>query len=166
MNASAQESSSGIVASTKGPISLRSGPVRSDLVMRSDSGPDRGSVKSLLEKLPPNDRVYLVFKELRVTAPPGILYHIYFDLPKDAAPAADDPHFVGNLNFFSEAPPPGQKTSPTGSGRSRSFEITQIVKKLAARNLMSEESSITIIPSRSREPEAEATVGGVDLVIQ
>jgi len=166
MSGPPQASSKGVIASTRGGITLRARRVRSTL-FRVESGATGASVKSILERLRPDLQVYLILREPRVAAPPGILYHVYFDLPKDAEPAPGDPHFVGNLNFFNEEPPrEGSTTSALGSSRSRSFEITSIVRKLGAKNLLSEESTVTIIPSRSKEPEGDATLAGIELVLE
>jgi hypothetical protein len=92
---------------------------------------------------------------------PGIIYEIYLGLPPGAAPNADDPHYVGTLNFFAVA-------APNTARRSRSYDVTTLVARLLSQGLPEDQLSVTIVGHVQSEPPVAVppSIGSVALVAQ
>lgn len=136
-----------LIARTEDPISLGTGPT---LITLNDvhSLPGNASALSTIAgELAPGKRIYLVLREPHADHPPGVIYHIYLELPAGAHPARDDPHYVGALNFYPFANQGEGDTSISGHGRWRSYDVTEVAIRLAQRNLLTAETSVTIIPA-------------------
>ena len=102
--------------------------------------------------------VYLVLDDLKAAEVPSVVYEIYLGLPAGTAPKADDPHYVGTLNFFAVAPP------NTGR-RSRSYEVTPIAARLSQG--APGDLSVTIVARpQAAETSAPPSIGSVALVAQ
>jgi hypothetical protein len=162
-NGSNQQQNAMEIAAFTRPIKLGSTATR---VVLQDSGAQAAGrgLDVHVRALPAGRRVYLVLRNLRVAQQPGVLYHVYLDLPEDAKPRKSDARHAGVLNFFGA-------TQLTDSGRAeeaafRSYDITNLVKSLHARKLLSEPSTVTIIPSATPAANAEATIGRIEVVEQ
>ena len=107
-------------------------------------------------------RLYLVVRDLRTVEQPGVLYHLYLDLPAGTAVDKADPWHAGILNFFN-APPPG---APEPEGVFQSFDVTSLVRSLRARGQLAERVKLSIIPVGEADPKARPTIGVVELVAQ
>lgn len=150
-----------IISKATGPIALGAGPVRISLAGAGTT--ERKSLASSLDKLEPGRRIYLVLRNLSTTEQPGVLYHVYFDLPDGAKPGKNDPRYAGSLNFFDVANP----GVPRSDGASfRSYDITDIARSLKARHLLSEQPTVTISPAGTPAVEAKPMIGEVELVEQ
>jgi tyrosinase len=117
---------------------------------------------SRLSSLAPAERIYLVLRDMATQDQPGVLYHIYLDLPAgSSAPAKDDPHYVGLLNFYNAR----AEGSPAVF---RSFEVTDLLRNLQKQGLLSDQTTVTIIPSRGGALNANAkpVIGRIELVVQ
>ena len=105
--------------------------------------------------------LFLMLDDLRAVQTPGIIYEIYLGLPPGAAPNADDPHYVGTLNFFAVA-------APNTARRSRSYDVTTLVARLLSQGLPEDQLSVTIVGRVQSEPPAAVppSIGSVALVAQ
>lgn len=150
-----------VILRASGPISLGTAPVRIPLTLVGTS--DRGSFAARLDKLERGRRIYLVLRRLSTTEQPGVLYHLYFDLPAGAKPAKNESRFAGSLNFF-DTPNPGAP----GPERAAflSFDITDIARNLKARHLLSDEPTLTISPSGPPAAGAKPVIGEVEIIEQ
>ncbi|MBV9783458.1 MAG: hypothetical protein JO264_06525 [Acidisphaera sp.] len=127
------------------PVELGAAPVRVAL-----SGP---------ASLPSGRQVYLVLHDLRATAQPGVVYDVYLGLPATgAAPGPADPRYVGTINFFAAGP-------PANAGRTVSYEVTRMLRRLQAEGALRSGISATIAPEGVPEA-AGATIGRIELVAQ
>jgi hypothetical protein len=100
--------------------------------------------------------VYDHFAEM----PPGVLYHLYFDLPSNAKPGKDDIHYVGSLNFYG-------RISVAGGGNSFvSYDVTALIKSLAESSMLTPMTTLSILPSGSPLPSATPRIGRIELVTE
>jgi hypothetical protein len=98
-------------------------------------------------------RLYVVVRGLRVDADPGVLYHLYLDLPAGAKPAANDPRFIGTINFYGVPP----NASPDRAFFS--FDITDAARKLRSRK----DTTVTFVPGGPAAPGAKVTIARVEI---
>ena len=100
-----------------------------------------------------------MFRNLQTLKQPGIVYHVYVNLPEGTKPdTAVQP--VGILNFYNAG------TTEPRKDLFFSFDVTDILKKLIAEKQLSEPLTITIIPPERPEEDVVPTVGQIDLVDQ
>lgn len=148
------------LAASLASTELAAGPV--SVTLSPPPGQQETKLAARLSSLAPAERVYLVLREMATQQQPGVLYHIYLDLPAgSSAPAKDDPHYVGVLNFYNARP----EGSP---GFFRSFEVTDLLRNLQKQGLLSDQTTVTIIPSRGGVLNASAkpVIGRIELVVQ
>lgn len=129
-------------------VELGSGPVRValgdlDLASRLDS--------------PGSRRLSLILRGLRTSQQPGILYHLYLNLPAGAAPASDDPRYVGSINFYA-----ARAGNSDPDRVFYSFDITEAARTLRARNLLRGPLTVTVYPSGN--PEAKPVISRIELI--
>jgi len=145
------------IAVAGGPVVLGNGPTQvvceaTDLALR-------------VRTLTPNQRIYLVLRELHAAEQPGVLYRLYLDLPKDSQPEKNDVHYVGSLNFYNAVSLEGAPAGPN-AGFFRSYDLTTLLKTLQQREALSDRTTITIIPSRAPAMSAKASIGRIEIVEQ
>jgi hypothetical protein len=108
-----------------------------------------------------SSHVFLRIKDLRAQKQPGVLFHIYLDLPAGAHPRKDDPRYVGTFNFFNAAmgtePPPG-------SSQALAFDLRPVVQELRAKGMLSKQTTITILPVGVCEAESRPSIGRLELI--
>ena len=109
-----------------------------------------------------SQRLYLILRGLRAGGQPGVLYHLYLNLPAREDPAVDDPRHVGIINFY--AAQTGNEADPDRIFYS--FDVTDAVRTLRARGLLRDCVTITFRPAGAPEPGAKAVVSGVELVAE
>lgn len=142
---------------SRGQTDLGTGPTR---VVLQTAG-------ALPESVATTRRTYLIVRDMRADAAPGVVYNVYLDLPENAAPASRPPHLAGTINFFGGVPHEGHEMGTTGSGgRFVSFDVTEVIRDLRARQLLRPQPSITIIPAGGAATNARATVGEIALAEQ
>ena len=107
-------------------------------------------------------RLSLIVRGLRAGKPPGVLYHLYLNLPAGTVPAGDDPRHVGIINFY--AAPTGDAAKADPDRIFYSFDATEAVRVLRARGLLSDPLTVTFYPAGTPEPGAKAVVSRVELV--
>ena len=116
-----------------------------------------------VKTLPPNHKLYLVLKNLKADVHPGVIYHVYLDLPEGASPKDAINYQVGTINFFDAVPHAGRQDSHESNSerKFRSFDITNIAK-----TVLKDNPSVTIAPLGEPAAEARPVVGEVSLVEQ
>ena len=158
----ADEIQSGVVAAVDGPIALTEGTTRITLEQPVAKNPQ--TLAARIAALNPGHHLYLILRDLRVKEQPGTLYRVYLDLPADAKPIRDDPHYVGLLNFFNAQVSGDIRPPDTGSSIFFSRDVTALVKNLQSRKLLCDETTITIISSGTPAADANAQIGRIEIV--
>lgn len=122
------------------------------------AGPARVTLSA--SHLPVGPQVFLVLRDLRAAAQPGVVYDIYLGLPAAAAvPGAADPRYVGTFNFFAA-------TSPAGTGPTLSYDVTENLRRLQAQGRLQAGITVTIAPEGTPAAPARARIGRIELVAQ
>lgn len=150
-----------MIASATGPIELGDAPVRVVLAPADEAG-----VASILGALEPGRRVEVVLHDLAAAAQPGVLYHLYIDLPEGTEPAADDPRHVGILNFFGIAPAEGGGQPPGSAAAPRRFDASAAAAAMAALGTPRDPLTLTIRPHGTPDLAARPRIGRIELVVR
>jgi tyrosinase len=157
-------------AAATGGITLGGGPVRVTLSSPRTVGaavppPPLGA---RVEQLPDTSQIYLVIKNLRAAAQPGVLYHLYVELPSGAPPAVAEGHYVGSINFFDAVPLPDHEghaaAAPDIAGKTFSFEVTDVVRRLRSEGKLGDSPSVMIVPAGTPVAQAKPVVGEIEIV--
>jgi hypothetical protein len=151
-----------VLAASDGPATLAEGSARLTL---NEIDPGK-NLAARIAAISSQHRLYLVLKDLRVQEQPGILYRVYVDLPADAKPGRDDPHFVGVLNFFNAQVSGDVRPPDTGSSIFFSRDITALLKNLQSRKLLSAETTVTIVSSGTPASNSNARIGRIEIIEQ
>ena len=109
-------------------------------------------------------RLFLVLRNYRANAQPGVLYHVYLALPPGTAGEAAERHYVGPLSFFDAVPHAGHGGSFVG--RTARFDVTDIAERLRASGHLGEAPSVTIAPAGQPAASAQPVIGEISLVEQ
>jgi hypothetical protein len=105
----------------------------------------------------------LILRGLRAIGQPGVLYHLYLNLPAGTVPAGDDVRHVGIINFY--AAETGDDADPDRIFYS--FDITDAVRVLRARGLLRDSKlTVTFNPAGSPEPGVKTVVSRIELVAE
>jgi hypothetical protein len=145
----------GTVIATAGPVVLGSEPTQIPL--------EGKNLAASLEAITANQRIYLVLRDLNASQQPGVLYHVLLDLPPGAKPEKNDIHFVGTLNFYNAVP---LESGPASGGAKIffSYDLTALIKNLQQRKALSDQTTITILPSQAPSAGAKVSIGRIELV--
>ena len=166
----AQEAEAKILATTEGPVALSTLPTRVSLAAASAQGSAGGTLAAQLRELPAGGKIRVVLRDLRASAAPGVLFHIYLDLPEGAKPALDDAHYVGSFNMFNDVVPEGTPVNDASPGAKRlsfrSYNITQMARKLEVKHQLTEQTTLTILASRPAEEGSKPVIGRIEIVEQ
>ena len=163
-NDGADKFQSGVVAALDGPIMLTGGSTR--LTLEQPAAKNAQTLAARITALEPGHHLYLVLKDLRVKQQPGILYRIYLDLPANAKPGQRDPHYVGRLNFYGAAESAEVRSANTSNATFFSFDITASLRILQNQKLLSDDTTVTIMPSGAPAAGSDARIGRVEIVEQ
>jgi tyrosinase len=146
------------LAVATGAIELGAEPASIKLAPAREGAPPRGQLESV--KTPKH--VYLVLRDLRAEAQPGVVYRILLDLPNGSAARGGSARQVGTVNFFGVA---GHDShgSPDKDNRFLSFDITALAAPLLKNGQLSAEPTVTISPLGRPLAEAKAVIGEVSL---
>src|SRR5438045_7375332 len=155
----------GAIAFVGGPVSLSSGSARVTLGPVAESSTDQKTLASLIGTLARGRHIYLVVRDLRVVGQPGVLFRLYIDLPPEAKPIRTDPHYVGALNFYNSAEP-GRFDANEKNPMFVSFDITRVLRNLRAQKLLSDQTTLTIIPSGTPATQSDPRIGRIEIVEQ
>lgn len=143
------------------PIQLGAAPVRATLAA-PPSPQATVPLATRIQNLPPNRRLLVVVRNLQTDVQPGVLYHLYLELPGEAPGEAATEHYVGNINFFGREHAHGEGDAD----KFYSFDITDLAKRLQARGLLTDKAELTIAPAGQPASEAKPVVGEVSIVEQ
>jgi hypothetical protein len=122
-------------------------------------GSGKLSIAHQLTNLRNDRRLYLVIKEVNAKQPPETLYHVYLNLQRDKKIGSEENQSVGSFNFYASygAPRPDFFFS---------YDVTETLRKLQARGLLSEPLMVTLIPANEPASDSRATIGQIQLVEQ
>jgi hypothetical protein len=152
-----------VLASSNAPLQLGATAARIALTPTTSL---RGStLAAAVEPLGAQALVALLLRGVHAANAPGILYQVYLDLPLNAVPDANGPHFVGTLNFFNAVPSPGADASPADDDRFVSYDITDVAKSLRWRTPLSEPMVVTIVPVGRPAANAGASIARLEIVV-
>jgi hypothetical protein len=155
-----------VIATVAGPVELGARPVRVTFNFTADPAKPNATLAAHLAALRPGQEIYLVVKDLRVAEQPGVLYHLYLNLPPGADPRPHEAHYVGNLNFYNAVALDSPVAEASQSPSFRSYEITGLARDLQSKQLLSEPTTLTILPAGVPVAEAKARIGQIELVKQ
>jgi tyrosinase len=99
---------------------------------------------------------YLVIRDLRIEAQPGVIYSLYLDVSESASDETLQAHKVGDLTFF-QAMPGMEMNEPT---RFVSYDITELAKRLGI-SALGTGVSLTVIPSGEPAAGSEPVIGSI-----
>ncbi|HWW61461.1 MAG TPA: tyrosinase family protein [Thermoanaerobaculia bacterium] len=145
-----------VVASKVPRIPLGPGPVRASLEAPAGASTASVPLGTRIERLNPEHHLYLVVNDLKTEGTPGVVYHLYLELPPHSGSAAGQ-YYVGSINFFAA------EHRHEGQPISVSFDITDLAKKLKAQGHLAAKAELTIAPAGTPASEAKPTVGEVAL---
>ena len=147
-------------------IKLGSGPTKVTL----EPLPPKEGAKALpfheqIKVLPKDKHVYLIVKNLQAEAEPGVLYHLYLELPEGAKDEKAAPHLVGTVNFF-HAVKHGGAHDQKAPDQFYEFDITDLARGLLAKNILTASPTLTIAPAGTPAEKANPVIGEVSVVEQ
>ncbi len=121
-----------------------------------------------IKTLPNEKRVYLLVKNLSAKMQPGVLYHLYLDLPQGVKDEKATPHFVGTVNFFDSVPHGDvhENMAKKSPERFYQFDITDLAKALEAKNLLTASPTLTISPTGQPNEKASPVIGEISIIEQ
>ncbi len=153
-----------VIASAPGPIQLGVAPVVVTPVVAAGAAGGERALGDLLANVASHGRVYLVLRGLTAKAPPGVLYHVYLDLPAGFEPPADDPRHVGTISFYEAVVPAGMRAPDLDRAPGASYEISATVRQLQSRGLLSGLTTVTILPAGRPASGADPAVRALEIV--
>lgn len=155
-----------VIAAAGGPISLNKGLVRVPLALPT-AGDGSTRLAERIEALEPERRVYLVVRGVRAAAQPGVLFHLYLNVPEGVRPKSGnvDQRYVGTINFYDAVVRGDAAAQASGRARSVSFDVTALLGRLRAQNLLGQQLSVTVVPAGPPAEEASPQVGCIELVL-
>ncbi len=118
--------------------------------------PPQAMVEALAASRGQAPRVFLVLRDLRIDAQPGVLYSVFLERP-DAETGENTPVLVGVINFFNALP---KDLQAAGDGEHFfSFDVTDIAVEIARQGEATPQ--VTIAPTGTPAGEAAPVVGEV-----
>lgn len=155
----------GAIAFVGGPVSLGSDSARVTLEPVAESSTAPRTLAARVGTLARGRHIYLVVRDLQVVGQPGVLFRLYIDLPSEAKPIRTDPHYVGSLNFYNAAEP-GRFDPNEKNPMFVSYDITRVLRNLRAQKLLSDQTTLTIIPSGTPAAQSAPRIGRIEIVEQ
>ena len=89
--------------------------------------------------------LYLVLRNLSAQTSPGVLFHVYLELPAAERPSVESAHRVGTINFFEAAAHAAHGPHPLVF----SFDVTRLLRNLHTRGRLTDTPTVTIAPRES-----------------
>jgi hypothetical protein len=157
----------GAIALVGGPVSLGSGSARVTLEPVAESSTEQRTLGARIGTLARGRHLYLVVRDLQVVGQPGVLFRLYIDLPSEAKPLIrTDPHYIGALNFYNAAEPGRFDVPKEKSPMFVSYDITRVLRNLRAQKLLTDQTTLTIIPSGTPALQSDPRIGRIEIVEQ
>jgi len=156
----------GAIALVGGPVSVGSGSTRVALEPVAESTIKQNSLGARIGTLARGRHIYLVVRDLQVVGQPGVLFRLYLDLPSGAKPIRTDPHYVGALNFYNAAEAVRFDTPNEKNPMFVSYNITRVLRNLRAQKLLTDQTTLTIIPSGTPAIQSDPRIGRIEIVEQ
>ena len=146
-----------------GPLRIKLGnaPTTLRLVTADAKAPLANSLRSAAA----SRNVVLSIKNLSTSAPLDTVYFVYVNLPKGATGEKANAYFAGSISFFDavamDHKAMGHDGMDMGGGEGPSFDldITALVKRLGPQA----DISVTILPKGRVQPDADVSVGEIEL---
>lgn len=157
---------SGAIAFVGGPVTLGSGLARVRLEPVAESSAAPRTLAARMGTLARGRHIYLVVRDLQVVGQPGVLFRLYVDLPSAAKPGRSAPHYIGALNFYNAAQPGRFDTPDEKNPMFVSYDITRVLRNLRAQKLLSDQTTLTIIPSGTPAAQSAPRIGRIEIVEQ
>jgi hypothetical protein len=139
------------IATSPGPVALTAEPTR--IVLRPVDAVD---IAAALAQTP-GRRFSLVLSGIAADQPPATGYLVFLNVPPGATPGPQDLGLAGPLSFFGVPPASG------GSGRTVSFEISDVLARLQAAGRLDDGLTITIAPAGKPKSESRPTIARIAL---
>jgi tyrosinase len=156
------------------PVALGTEPVKVTLEpLPGPTGEVAAPMTAHVARLHAGKHLFLMVKDLKAAAQPGVLYHLYLELPDGASKEKREAHYVGGLNFFNAVghAMPGHggaakkaAAKKKGTERFYRFDITDLAKKLHAQGLLKEKPILTIAPAGKPAAAAKPVVGEITVI--
>jgi len=156
----------GAIAFVGGPVSVGSGSTRVTLEPVAESTIKQITLGARIGTLARGRHIYLVVRDLQVVGQPGVLFRLYLDLPSGAKPIRTDPHYVGALNFYNAAEAGRFDTPNEKNPMFVSYNITRVLRNLRAQKLLTDQTTLTIIPSGTPAIQSDPRIGRIEIVEQ
>ncbi len=156
----------GAIAFVGGPVSVGSGSTRVTLEPVAESTIKQTTLGARIGTLARGRHIYLVVRDLQVVGQPGVLFRLYLDLPSGAKPIRTDPHYVGALNFYNAAEAGRFDTPNEKNPMFVSYNITRVLRNLRAQKLLTDQTTLTIIPSGTPAIQSDPRIGRIEIVEQ
>ena len=115
-------------------------------------------------------QLFLVLRGLETQLQPGVLYHVYLELPAGTEGQPPETHLVGTINFFDAEQHAEHAGDPAGHGEAAppekfySFDVTELARRLAAADRLSGTPAVTLAAADEPAAEARPVVGEIHLV--
>jgi len=156
----------GAIAFVGGPVSLCSGSARVTLEPMAESSTIQKTLAARIGTLARGRHIYLVVRDLQIVGQPGVLFRLYLDLAAGAKPVRTDPHYVGALNFYNAAEAGRFDVPNEKNPMFVSYDITRVLRNLRAQKLLSDQTTLTIIPSGTPAIQSDPRIGRIEIVEQ
>jgi hypothetical protein len=157
---------SGAIAFVGGPVTLGGDSARVTLEPVAESSTPPRTLAARIGTLARGRHIYLVVRDLQVVGQPGVLFRLYIDLRSEAKPIRTDPHYIGALNFYNAAEPGRFDTPNEKNPMFVSYDITRVLRNLRAQKLLSDQTTLTIIPSGTPATQSDPRIGRIEIVEQ
>ena len=154
-----------IIAFVDGPVSLGGGSARVTFKPVAEAETEL-KPPAQIETRTRGRHIYLVVRDLQVAGQPGVLFRLYLDLPSGAKPIRNDPRYVGSLNFYNAAEPGRFDTPNEKNPMFVSYDITRVLRNLRAQKLLTDQTTLTIIPSGTPAIQSDPRIGRIEIVEQ
>src|SRR5262249_44198603 len=143
-------------------VTLGASAVRVNL--EAPAGAQAQTLAAHVSGLTTGRKLYVVLKKLKTDLAPGVLYHVYLNLPEGTSPENGKDHHIGNINFFGSVQHEGHENED--SGKFYSFDITALSDALHSKKLAAGKPNLTIVPFGKPESDAKPLIGEITLVRQ